>query len=436
MTPLKYLLKLVIYIIFKIFNFYPTKSHLIVISHLFGKSFKFTEKSTSDRLIVIKYSLKILKLPVKPSEVLKSNKVLIFDNNPESKTNRIEFLSFYTKYKDYSFLNYSNLCHYNSNLEKFIFNILSFPLVIFIFIVSQFFKYRSSLALLLEYPLVVSRLIKVLKNNPQLSKIFYFSIYETESNFLTKEIYNNTNIGVVKISSDTPLFFWNKFILCDKLLLCNYYQYDEIKSGKIIIKNNNIDFLGPENSHLYKNLYNESSTTPLRSIGFYSTASWVRDKNDSIFQGVDFSKMEKKVLQVLKAVCSNNKTIDLYIKLHPKEKSYKIEYLLNYYKQILGEEVPFKILNYNNSSADIFDKIDLGVSFNSSIIQERLYCGFKSVIFPNNPKFPLNNSPLKNICANSTKEFKNLILESLHLSTYEFFKRHNLFPYSFRKIKL
>ena len=56
MTPLKYLLKLVIYIIFKIFNFYPTKSHLIVISHLFGKSFKFTEKSTSDRLIVIKYS--------------------------------------------------------------------------------------------------------------------------------------------------------------------------------------------------------------------------------------------------------------------------------------------------------------------------------------------------------------------------------------------
>ena len=55
MIPLKYLLKLVIYIIFKIFNFYPTKSHLIVISHLFGKSFKFTEKSTSDRLIVIKY---------------------------------------------------------------------------------------------------------------------------------------------------------------------------------------------------------------------------------------------------------------------------------------------------------------------------------------------------------------------------------------------
>ena len=78
------------------------------------------------------------------------------------------------------------------------------------------------------------------------------------------------------------------------MLLCNHYQYDEIKSGKIIIKNNNIDFLGPENSHLYKNLYNESSTTPLKSIGFYSTASWVRDKNDSIFQGVDFTKMEKR----------------------------------------------------------------------------------------------------------------------------------------------
>ena len=57
--------------------------------------------------------------------------------------------------------------------------------------------------------------------------MYYFSIYE-RIKFFSRVIMKAKNVEIIKISSDTPLIYWNKFILCDKLLLCNYYQYDEI----------------------------------------------------------------------------------------------------------------------------------------------------------------------------------------------------------------
>lgn len=431
---LKFFTSIIFYTTLKSFNLYPSKSHRIIVEHLFGQSFKFKENSTKDRFIVFKYYIKVLGYKIRPLNKLNDNEILIFDNSSNSKQLRIDFLSYYLGIKDFDFTCYEDLCYFRSRFGKFYFILFSFPFIIIILVFSQFFYNKPSIALFVEYPLIISNLIKIIEKNKCLKKIYYFSIYERESNFFAREIMKAKDLEVNKISSDTPLIFWNKYILSDKLLLCNYYQYEEMNSNQFCTEISDFQILGPERSFSYRELYNRDSVTPPKTIGFYSTASWVRDKSNNISQGINFTKMELKVLHTLKTVVFDNNNIKLFILIHPKENFFSIKDLTIHYSNILGFD-NFEILNYNKDSAKLFDKVDLGISFNSTIIHERLYCGFKSLLFPSNPDFPLINSSLSNICANSSTELKELILESLKMTTLNFFKSFDLNSYSFRKIK-
>ena len=429
----KFFTSILFYTILKTLNLYPSKIYRIIIEHLFGASFKFSEKLNKDRLIVFKYYLKVLRYKVNPKFPTKNFENLIFDNSSDSKCSRKEFLSYNLGIKEIDFISYNDLCYFNSKSEKYFYIIFSIPFVVIFFIFSQFFKFRSSLALFAEYPLVISNLIFLINKSNYL-KMYYFSIYERESNFFSRVIMKAKNVEVIKISSDTPLIYWNKFILCDKLLLCNYYQYDEIKSNKFYTQISNIQIIGPERSFSYLHLYNENSVTPPNTIGFYSSGFWVRDKNNAINHGFEAVNMELNVLEILKEVLIKN-NFKLIIFIHPKEKKYDIESLNDHYSNILGNKINFDICNYKEDSSKLFKKIDLGVSFNSSIIHERIYCGFKSLLFKNNSDFPVKNSPFSYICAKSSQELEDLIISSLKMTTYNFFEKFNLASYSFRKIK-
>ena len=180
-------------------------------------------------------------------------------------------------------------------------------------------------------------------------------------------------------------------------------------------------------------MYNENSVTPLNTIGFYSSGFWVRDKNNAISHDINSVKNERKILEILKEVFIEN-NIKLFIFIHPKEKKFDVKYLNNHYSKILGNKINFDICNYNEDSSKLFNKIDLGVSFNSSVIHERIYCGFKSLLFEHSSDFPVKNSSFSYICSKSTQELKYLIKSSLKVTTYYFFKKFNLDSYSFRKI--
>ena len=185
---LKFLIRIISYFIFKSLSLYPSNSYRILIEHLFGKSFKFTERATTDRFIVIKYYVNVLRYKIRPLNKLNDNKILIFDNNSKAKQLRIDFLSYYLKTRNFSFISYEDLCFFETKFEKIIFIFISIPFIFIVFISSQFFKYKSSLALFIEYSIVISNLLKILNKNNQLRKIYYFSIFERESNFFSNEI--------------------------------------------------------------------------------------------------------------------------------------------------------------------------------------------------------------------------------------------------------
>ena len=423
------------FVIYKIFGIYPDKKSRIITNHTFEKSFKFPEKYTNSRLIVFKYFITILKYKVNDLKTSYRNSNLILDAKSSSKEHRIKYLKHFTKINDFDFISYNELLFFKSNFQKFTFFIHSLPMVILMFIVSQFYNNRSSFALTIEYAIILKNFFKIINSNSKLDTIYYFSIVERESNIFAY-FFQRSKIKVVKVASDTPIGFWNQNILSNDLIVCNKYQYDEIEFFKRSINIDKAIYFGPELSLKYNNLYDSNTRASNNTIGFYSTASWVRSAEGHIDQGIDFMESEKKVISCLKNILLKNKNLKLYIFLHPKEKN--CNYLLKsfkYYKNLFEENIPYEIVESPKSSSELFHKVDLGVAFNSTILHERIYCGFKTLFYPNNPNFPIKNSVISNICAKSDNHFESLIYDALETSTFDFFSNHNLSSFSNRVIK-
>ena len=87
---------------------------------------------------------------------------------------------------------------------------------------------------------------------------------------------------------------------------------------------------------------------------------------------------------------NENPSVSLIIFLHPKEKNKK-ELTLKHYDAIF-KGINYT-LNFEKPSAAVFDMCEVGVSFFSTIIFERDYFGFKTIVFPIGYKeFPLKGT--------------------------------------------
>tara|TARA_B100001287_G_scaffold144355_1_gene121381 strand:+ start:11554 stop:12855 length:1302 start_codon:yes stop_codon:yes gene_type:complete len=417
----------------KLFSIFPSKASKIIANHIFGKSFKFPEKITNNTFIVLTYYFRFLKTKVFDFQKDINQHNIIFDSSIESKEVRLKYLKYYTKIEDFNFVSCQELLYFKSYSFKIFYTLISIPFVLFFFVASHFSSYKSSLALFVEYPLILFNFFRLFKNgiSPQ---VYYFSIYQRESNFFANYM-QKKGLNVIKIPSEVPIGYWNANILCDELIICNYYQYKELIHFQDSVKFNKTTFWGPENSFSYRDLYSSKVEVTKNSIGYYSTGSWVRKKMGHIDQGIDFELHEKKLLIYLKEFLENNKQISLFIFLHPKEKSKDFySYVVDFYKRSLGSEINFEIVDRTVNASHSFNMVDLGIAFSSTIMHERLFCGFKSIFFTRNNFFPLKNSKLYPISSIEKSSFINLLESSLKINTYEFFKKNDLLDYCYRKL--
>ena len=418
---------------FSFFNFHPSKTIKIITKHLFGKSFKFPEKNNNNRFLVIRYFLKFLKLKVVDSQRIIISKDVVFDNSENSKEVRLKYLKYYSNTEDFDFISYEELLYFNSYFFKVVYLIISIPFILFFFVFSQFSPNKSSFALFIEYPLVLYNFFNSVKKKI-ISNLYYFSIYERESNLFAFYM-QKKNLNVIKIPSEVPISYWNNNILCNELIICNHYQYHELSHFKDSIIFSKTTFWGPENSYSYRELYLSKFKVKKNSIGYYSTGSWVRKKMGHIDQGIDFELHESKLLTYMKEFLELNQQITFYIFLHPKEKNKEFYHqVVDYYKNFFGNNSKFQIIDININASLSFNLVDLGISFSSTIMHERLFCGFKSIFFTRNKFFPLKNSRLYQISSIEKSRFINLLESSLKINTYEFFKKNDLLDYCYRKL--
>lgn len=242
----------------------------------------------------------------------------------------------------------------------------------------------------------------------KIHELVFYCIYERDANY-TYLLLNKIGINVSKVTSEVPLALWNKIILTDTLILCSDYQKDEIKEFSKTIIYKEIEMWGPETAPLYAHLYGNKTSTVSNTIGFYSTANWLRELENDMLDFEGSVEAENLLKSYLKEFVSINPNVSLVVFLHPREK--KREELTKSHYDSVFKGVTYT-LNFDKPSAAVFDQCEVGVSFFSTIIFERDFFGFKTIVFPIGYKeFPIKETYWYN---NSVYNKKQLF-EKLHI---------------------
>lgn len=411
---------------FKLLGVKLKKKNSIILNHTFGKSFIFGEKDAKRKLLVFRYFFSILKKGRITTRKINRDYVIV-DVNKHAKSIRVSYLNYFNDPHEYDFLCLNDLVGFISSRSKFVFFISYLPLVCIAFLVSLFYKDKTSFALLAQHALIKKNLKFFLDKN-KVYNLYYFSIYDLASNYLT-DVFIKLGHRVIKVPSQVPLSLWNTNILSSKLIVSNAYQFEEIEYYKDSVIYEQIEFWGPEKCYEYIDYYRGLDRSKgSRKIGFYSTASWIRQLEGHMDQGVDMVKGEKIVLETLKKIVGNHSALELLVFLHPKEKNKDLEEVKNYYDKILGED-NYSIFNPTVASHYCFAETELAVAFNTTLMYERLYMGFKSILFPMNKKFPIPNTSIESICAKDSEQLYGMILESMNMNVPDFFERNRISHY-------
>ena len=402
-------------------------------SCLYKDSFRYPLKSKNDFLISLRIYKSIIFSMFFKSIIYENhnfkNGIAIFDRSLNSAELRSNYIFKYSGYKSDLIIPKENLLNYYSFSSSVIICLFLFFSVLPVFLLSFFSKNK------LTYPLLILEIIECFVLNEILIKhkikeLFYFNIYERDSNIVAC-ILMDRGVYVNKIPSEVPICFWNKIIVSNSLCICFPYQLDEYNLFKETIFVDQINNWGPEKileapDYVFKT--NKNDNEPKYKIGYYSSGYWLRSIKGNVSLG-DYLSVENELMNLLNEY-SKSYNIEIFIYLHPIElKKSNLILTKNYYSEIIRNK-NIKISFDNTPSIFSFNQIDLGISIKSTLMFERIFYGYKTLLYCfKKHDFPIKNSSLNNIFINK-KCFNEIISKSLALKTTEFFNHFDLMKYS------
>ncbi len=353
-----------------------------------GTSFLIQEAHRYQYKTILSRIKDFLKAPIVANEKKIKSDFIVLDVNNFSKQNRLEYLENYSKtYSNLYFVSTESLMVFRSISHKFLVIISVLPIIIVQLILGLFLKDKSGLSSLLHNCLINSNLLNSIDSSSTPS-FFIFSIYDTNSAFLSLCLMNN-GFHVTNITSEVPLYKWNKIAICHTLHVCSKYQLAELKHISTLMYNK-VELGMPEKSYAVKQLYTNQEGKDTHQLGFISTGGWVRNKLGHINQGTSIEENEAKILADLNEILSTNSFIKLIIYPHPRELTYysSIEELVKHYNHFLPT-TNFEIKQTEKATNELFDETKLSICYLSTIIFERAYFKrasaivyFKDDIFP------------------------------------------------------
>ncbi|MBN8703651.1 MAG: hypothetical protein J0M08_11340 [Bacteroidetes bacterium] len=398
---------------------------------LTGRTYFYPEKAYSNLLLLVSTFFQVAKQLNKTTvlEQLANSGIYIYDTNTKSKTQRIEYVEFFSGEKIEGLFSRNDVFTTQSFFKKlwillgcFLITIVFLPLTV----LSKTLRKKYSL-LPLEYASSVA--LKYLVADNKIKKVHFFSAYERDvciNSLLLKKINVYTNI----ITSEVPLFLWNELLIANSISICFKYQQEEVAFFDKTIKYEKLNYWAPEIYLEIRKIYADNSEKKYKSkLGFYSTAGWLRKKLGHLDNKKD--EFEIKVLDALMEVCKRNK-MPLLIFLHPLEKKHKEE-TNAYYSSFNYQNISYA--DESKSNIELFYQAELVVTFFSAIAFERLFYGHKTLLFPINryPNFPIKMSPFNSICINDLESLELSISKAFNVSTSAFFQENGIEDYTIRK---
>ena len=412
-----------------------SKMYLAGKSIIENVSFRLPDDAKNDSLIAFKQLYRTIKLICVGNSNQKNYEfgdTLILDSSYKFEKLELDYIKRQSKHEVSSFLIKSDMLKLpvsGKGVLIFLLFLYSIPIIIrSLFNVNK----RTNYALLISEIAENVCFYKWLNETKKIKIIYDFIPFEKDGNFMALLIFN-LNIKLIKVPSPGPLAAHNQILITNQLILSSQYQFEELPHFKeTIIADEVVKWL-PEYAFNYIDKYAfKDLKTHKSNIGFYSHGSWLRELVGDVKNKLKIENSESKLLEDLKIILLKNKDVKLLILPHPKEKNKKyIERTIKFYDNYL-KGINYEILMDDSSTADKFNVVDIAISPNSTVLYERLFCGYKTLIgcYDMND-FPVSNSNFSNITFRNLEELKLLLNKSLKQSQDEFFKSNNLIGYRY-----
>jgi hypothetical protein len=269
--------------------------------------------------------------------------------------------------------------------------------------------YRLGIALSIAEVAEIAFLIDYIKKN-NIRKVFDFVPYEIDSNFMYLELASQ-KITVVKIPSSGPLATHHRILLADEVIFSTPYHYEEFLKFKDSFRVKQQTLWPPERAYQYYPLYKTDPPKPeSKTLGFYSHGEWLRKEEKHSAYGGKIGEAEATILRYLGQYVKDNPEFKLIIFPHPREMKPEVRTRMNAFYQKTISHDNFELATYPGGTTQHFAKVDIALAAFSTILYERLYCGYKTLIGNMAiTEFPMNRSPLNNICFRTYESMLHLI---------------------------
>lgn len=357
----------------------------------------------------------------------------VFSRSPEEEAMRREYMWLCTGRQDFLYIPRTQLNARRSLPASLLFSLLHFSTFLFLQPWLLFSKRRANYQLLLkEFP-ELAGLLQVVQE-AGVTDLYYFGIFEKDSNLATW-LLRKRGVKVHKIAADIPLAFVNQIILADSLFTCLKYQEEEVAALKATIRVGKLENWIPEKAMDYVGKYDLPAdyATPPNTLGFYSSGAWARKLEGHADYGDGFFEAEEILINCLRDYMADRKDqLELRIFMHPVEKrtAARLAKARAYYDaQFKG--LPYRLMPAEMATPNAFHEADVAVSVYSNVSFERLFMGFKSLIFPYGmDHFPIPGSGMDRISAKTAAELFDKLDHNLALSREAYLKENLLDGYS------
>lgn len=293
-------------------------------------------------------------------------------------------------------------------------------------------SHRGNRALSIHFVLENAALLAFCRQQG-IRELIHFAPYLIDANWQYL-LLHEAGIRVTKVPSPGPLATHHHILLTDRLIVSSYYQVEELNLLQHHIRYTERELWHPESAHTYMDNYKgKDPAPPSGTLGFYSHASWLRALQGHADNGANIQQNEEWVLEQLNAYLALHPEVHLLVFTHPRERADDvIERTRAYYNERLGND-RWSFAPFETPSSHAFDSVDVGVAALSTIIFERLFCGYKTLIGNAfSIDFPAEGSTLQNLCFNHERKLDTLLDQALSAETAAFFEATHTQPYIYR----
>lgn len=361
-----------------------------------------------------------------------SSKILIFDVIRSNEKHRKDYVKSHTN-QNVPFLSRESLYFF----PGFVTGTILWMYLLFIsaaLIPLTFFsKKRTAIALLMAEFVELSNLIYLVKKR-NVRRVHFFGSYEKDSNLISYALAEN-KVEIYKHPSPGPLFNHYSHLHTHQLCLTSGYQFEELPILETTQVITGIQKWHPENFLFYpKRYFNRDIQPPALTIGFYSHGSWLRKQRKDASDGLNIIFSEEQLLGMLASFLQKHPSFQLIVHCHPMEKKEPaLKQTGKFYEEKLSG-IHWKFQDFGIPTNQSFDKTDVGIGAYSTILYERLYCGFKTLVGCFGIKgFPAEGTSLKQISIINEEALEAKILQTSQLSQEDYLNQFGLLNYTWKK---